>query len=140
MENVAIATVGDVMDLVGENRIFVKQGLEMLKRTNNLGLRALMECTGVPVERLSAYHIGFVIGPCLNASGRLDTAKRALELLCAKTKKEADILAGDLKALNDNRKDMTASAVEEAVKQVEETRLGEDKVLVIYLPDSSRKS
>lgn len=135
MENVAIATVGDVMDLVGENRIFVKQGLEMLKRTNNLGLRALMECTGVPVERLSAYHIGFVIGPCLNASGRLDTAKRALELLCAKTKKEADILAGDLKALNDNRKDMTASAVEEAVKQVEETRLGEDKVLVIYLPD-----
>ena len=88
MENVAIATVGDVMDLVGENRIFVKQGLEMLKRTNNLGLRALMECTGVPVERLSAYHIGFVIGPCLNASGRLDTAKRALELLCAKTKKE----------------------------------------------------
>ena len=131
MENVAIATVGDVMDLVGENRIFVKQGLEMLKRTNNLGLRALMECTGVPVERLSAYHIGFVIGPCLNASGRLDTAKRALELLCAKTKKEADILAGDLKALNDNRKDMTASAVEEAVKQVEETRLGEDKVLVI---------
>lgn len=86
MENVAIATVGDVMDLVGENRIFVKQGLEMLKRTNNLGLRALMECTGVPVERLSAYHIGFVIGPCLNASGRLDTAKRALELLCAKTK------------------------------------------------------
>lgn len=135
MENVAIATVGDVMDLVGENRIFVKQGLEMLKRTNNLGLRALMECTGVPVERLSAYHIGFVIGPCLNASGRLDTAKRALELLCAKTKKEADILAGDLKALNDNRKDMTASAVEEAVKQVEETRLGEDKVLMIYLPD-----
>ena len=135
MENVAIATVGDVMDLVGENRIFVKQGLELLKRTNNLGLRALMECTGVPVERLSAYHIGFVIGPCLNASGRLDTAKRALELLCAKTKKEADILAGDLKALNDNRKDMTASAVEEAVKQVEETRLGEDKVLVIYLPD-----
>lgn len=135
MENVAIATVGDVMDLVGENRIFVKQGLEMLKRTNNLGLRAMMECTGVPVERLSAYHIGFVIGPCLNASGRLDTAKRALELLCAKTKKEADILAGDLKALNDNRKDMTASAVEEAVKQVEETRLGEDKVLVIYLPD-----
>ena len=104
MENVAIATVGDVMDLVGENRIFVKQGLEMLKCTNNLGLRALIECTGVQVERLSAYHIGFVLGPCLNASGRLDTAKRALELLCAKTKKEADILAGDLKALNDNRK------------------------------------
>ena len=135
MENVAIATVGDVMDLVGENRIFVKQGLEMLKRTQNLGLRALMECTKVDVEQLSAYHIGFVIGPCLNASGRLDTAKRALELLCAKSKKEADILAGDLKALNDNRKDMTAIAVEEAICQVEETELKEDNVLVIYLPE-----
>lgn len=135
MENVAIATVGDVMDLVDENRIFVKQGLEMLKRTQNLGLKALIECTGVDVNRLSAYHIGFVIGPCLNASGRLDTAKRALELLCAKTKKEADILAGDLKALNDNRKDMTAIAVEEATRQVEESVLKNDRVLVVYLPE-----
>lgn len=135
MENVAIATVGDVMDLVGENRIFVKQGLEMLKCTQNLGLKALMECTKVDVQQLSAYHIGFVIGPCLNASGRLDTAKRALELLCAKDKKEADILAGDLKALNDNRKDMTALAVEEAVTQIETTRLKQDNVLVVYLPD-----
>lgn len=135
MENVAIATVGDVMDLVGENRIFVKQGLEMLKRTKNLGLKALIECTGVDVERLSSYHIGFVIGPCLNASGRLDTAKRALELLCARTKKEADILAGDLKALNDNRKDMTAVAVEEAVRQVESSGLNKDSVLVVYLPE-----
>lgn len=88
MENVAVATVGDVMDLVGENRIFVKQGLEMLKHTRNLGLKALMECNGLETKRLSAYHIGFVIGPCLNASGRLDTAKRALELLCARTKKK----------------------------------------------------
>ena len=135
MENVAIATVGDVMDLVGENRIFVKQGLEMLKRTNNLGLRALIECTGVDVTRLSAYHIGFIIGPCLNASGRLDTAKRALELLSAKTKREADILAGDLKALNDNRKDMTMVAVEDAIRVVEETAIKDDNVLVIYLPD-----
>ena len=135
MENVAIATVGDVMDLVEENRIFVKQGLEMLKRTQNLGLKALMECTGVAVAHLSAYHIGFVIGPCLNASGRLDTAKRALELLRAKTKKEADILAGDLKALNDNRKDMTAIAVQEAIQQIEESTLREDKVLVVYLPE-----
>lgn len=135
MENVAIATVGDVMDLVGENRIFVKQGLEMLKRTQNPGLRALMECTGVDLEHLSAYHIGFVIGPCLNASGRLDTAKRALELLCAKTKKEADILAGDLKALNDSRKDMTAIAVEQAVQMIEESSLKNDKVLVVYLPE-----
>ena len=135
MENVAIATVGDVMDLVDENRIFVKQGLEMLKRTKNKGLKALIECTGVDVNRLSAYHIGFVIGPCLNASGRLDTAKRALELLCAKTNKEADILAGDLKALNDSRKDMTAEAVEEAVQMIEESSLKHDKVLVVYLPE-----
>lgn len=134
MENVAIATVGDVMDLVGENRIFVKQGLEMLKCTKNLGLKALIECTGIQVERLSAYHIGFVLGPCLNASGRLDTAKRAIELLCAKTKRDADILAGDLKALNDSRKDMTAQAVEDAVELVEHTELGKDRVLVIYLP------
>ena len=95
----------------------------------------MIECTGVDTERLSSYHIGFVIGPCLNASGRLDTAKRALELLCAKTKKEADILAGDLKALNDNRKDMTAIAVEEAISQVEESVLKNDRVLVIYLPE-----
>lgn len=135
MENVAIATVGDVMDLVDENRIFVKQGLEMMKCTKNPGLKALMECTGVDVNRLSAYHIGFVIGPCLNASGRLDTAKRALELLCVRSKKEADVLAGDLKALNDSRKDMTAVAVEEAIRMVEESKLKEDKVLVIYLPE-----
>ena len=135
IENVAIATVGDVMDLIGENRIFVKYGLEKLTQTKNLGLKALMECTGVDVERLSSYHIGFVIGPCLNASGRLDTAKRALELLRARTKAEADILAGDLKALNDSRKEMTAEAVEEAIEQVENTSLKEDRVLVIYLPD-----
>ncbi|MEG1504953.1 MAG: single-stranded-DNA-specific exonuclease RecJ [Lachnospiraceae bacterium] len=135
MENVAIATVGDVMDLVDENRIFVKQGLEMLKQTKNLGMKALMECTKVPVDRLSAYHIGFVLGPCMNASGRLDTAKRALELLCANTKKEADILAGDLKALNDSRKDMTEVAVKQAITQVEETAIGEDHVVVVYLPD-----
>ena len=134
MENVAIATVGDVMDLVDENRIFVKQGLEMLKRTQNRGLRALMECTGVNVEHLSSYHIGFVLGPCMNASGRLDTAKRALELLEAETQKEADILAGDLKALNDSRKDMTAQAVEDAFIQVETTEIKEDDVLVIFLP------
>ncbi len=133
MENVAVATVGDVMDLVGENRLFVKQGLEMLKHTRNLGLKALMECNGLETKRLSAYHIGFVIGPCLNASGRLDTAKRALELLCARTKKEADILAGDLKALNDSRKEMTQIAVEEAISQVEENGMQENSVLVVYL-------
>lgn len=135
MENVAIATVGDVMDLVDENRILVKQGIEMIKRTKNLGLRALIQCTQVPLERLSPYHIGYVLGPCMNASGRLDTAKRSLELLCAETKREADILAGDLKALNDSRKDLTEQAVREAVKQVEDTIPKEDKILVVYLPD-----
>ena len=135
MENVAIATVGDVMDLTGENRIFVKQGLEMLKRTKNQGLKALIECTGIDVERLSAYHIGFVLGPCINASGRLDTAKRALELLNAKTRREAVVLAEDLKALNDSRKEMTEKGVEEAVQLIETTSLKEDKVLVVYLPD-----
>src|SRR5699024_5858057 len=107
MENVAIATVGDVMDLTGENRIFVKQGLEMLKRTKNQGLKALIECTGIDVERLNTYHIGFVLGPCINASGRLDTAKRALELLNVRARREAVMLAEDLKALNDSRKEMT---------------------------------
>lgn len=135
MENVAIATVGDVMDLIGENRIFVKQGLEMLKRTKNPGLKALIECTGIDVERLSAYHIGFVLGPCINASGRLDTAKRALELLNAKNRRDAVMLAEDLKALNDSRKEMTEKGVEEAVRMIESTDLKDDKVLVVYLPD-----
>ena len=135
MENVAIATVGDVMDLNGENRIFVKQGLEMLKRTQNQGLKALIECTGIDVERLNAYHIGFVLGPCINASGRLDTAKRALELLNARTRREAVMLAEDLKALNDSRKEMTERGVAEAVNLIETTSLKDDRVLVVYLPD-----
>ena len=135
MENVAIATVGDVMDLTGENRIFVKQGLEMLKRTQNPGLKALIECTGIDVGRLNAYHIGFVIGPCINASGRLDTAKRALELLNARTRRDAVMLAEDLKALNDSRKEMTERGVAEAVNLIETTSLKDDRVLVVYLPD-----
>ena len=135
MENVAIATVGDVMDLIGENWIFVKQGLEMLKRTQNPGLKALIECTGIDVDRLNAYHIGFVIGPCINASGRLDTAKRALELLNARTRRDAVMLAEDLKALNDSRKEMTERGVAEAVNLIETTSLKDDRVLVVYLPD-----
>ena len=135
IENVAIATIGDVMDLEDENRIFVKEGLQMLRRTKNPGLKALIECTGIDKNSLNSYHIGFVLGPCINASGRLDTAKRALELLRAGTQKEADILAGDLKALNDSRKDMTEEAVKQAEEQVETTTLSKDKVLVVYLPD-----
>ena len=135
IEYVAIATIGDVMDLEDENRIFVKEGLQMLRRTKNPGLKALIECTGIDKNSLNSYHIGFVLGPCINASGRLDTAKRALELLRAGTQKEADILAGDLKALNDSRKDMTEEAVKQAEEQVETTTISKDKVLVVYLPD-----
>ena len=135
IENVAIATIGDVMDLEDENRIFVKEGLQMLRRTKNPGLKALIECTGIDKDSLNSYHISFVLGPCINASGRLDTAKRALELLRAGTQREADILAGDLKALNDSRKDMTEEAVKQAEEQVGTTTISKDKVLVVYLPD-----
>ena len=134
IENVAIATVGDVMELEDENRIFVKEGLQMLKRTHSPGLRSLIACTGVDKDRIGAYHIGFVLGPCMNASGRLDTAKRTLDLLRAKAGKEADILAGDLKALNDSRKEMTDIAVEQARQIVDTTKAGQDRVLVLYLP------
>ncbi|MFR2663005.1 MAG: single-stranded-DNA-specific exonuclease RecJ [[Clostridium] scindens] len=134
IENVAIATVGDVMELEDENRIFVKEGLQMLKRTHSPGLRSLIACTGVDKDRIGAYHIGFVLGPCMNASGRLDTAKRTLDLLRAKAGKEADILAGDLKALNDSRKEMTDIAVEQARQIVDTTKAGKDRVLVLYLP------
>ena len=135
LENVAIATVADVMDLTEENRILVKQGLEMLKRTSNPGLRALIQCIGLEGKKIQAYHIGFILAPCLNASGKLDTAKRALALLRAKTEREADMLAGDLKALNESRRDMTDRVVDEAMAKVERTDIRGDKVLVIYLPD-----
>ena len=135
MENVAIATIGDVMDLVGENRVFVKKGLELLKTTKNEGLHALMQCTGVDTSNLNTYHIGFVIGPCINAGGRLDTAKRALELLNASNRREAVTLAADLKELNDSRKEMTEEGVEEAVRQIESSSWKDDQVLVVYLPE-----
>lgn len=135
MENMAIATIGDVMDLVGENRVFVKKGLELLKTTKNEGLHALMQCTGVDTANLNTYHIGFVIGPCINAGGRLDTAKRALELLNASNRREAVTLAADLKELNDSRKEMTEEGVEEAVRQIESSSWKDDQVLVVYLPE-----
>lgn len=135
MENVAIATIGDVMDLVGENRVFVKKGLELLKTTKNEGLHALMQCTGGDTANLNTYHIGFVLGPCINAGGRLDTAKRALELLNASNRREAVTLAADLKELNDSRKEMTEEGVEEAVRQIESSSWKDDQVLVVYLPE-----
>lgn len=134
MELAAVATVGDVMKLQDENRIVVKEGLRRLRDTKNLGLRALIEANQLDLEKISAYHIGFVIGPCLNAGGRLDTAKLALALLLAESGEEARGLALELKALNDQRKDMTQKGVDEAAAQVEE-RYMEDKVLVVFLPD-----
>ena len=135
IEFAAIATVGDVMDLQDENRIVVKEGLRRMKNTRNYGLRALIRVNHLEEAELTGYHIGFVLGPCINASGRLSTAKKALNLLLCKNEKKAQELAEELKALNDSRKEMTQKGVEQAEKLVETTELKEDKVLVIYLPD-----
>lgn len=135
LEFAAIATVGDIMELQDENRIVVKEGLKRIHHTKNIGLRSLIEVNGLDREAISAYHIGFVLGPCINAGGRLDTAKRALELFASEDKKCADSLAGDLKSLNDSRKELTREGVEEAIRQVEETGRRSERVLVIYLPD-----
>ena len=135
LELAAIATVGDVMDLQGENRILVKEGLKRLPYTKNKGLQELIRATGLEGGRITAYHIGFVLGPCINASGRLDTAARSLELLQAEDSDTAARLAGDLKGLNDSRKALTELGKEEAIRLVETTSLQNDRVLVIYLPD-----
>lgn len=135
LEMAAVATVGDVMDLQGENRILVKEGLKLLNHTKIPGLHALMELNGISEGGLSAYHIGFVLGPCLNASGRLDSADYSVKLLMTDKKSEADRLAGDLKAFNDERKNLTAKQVEEAVSLVEISGLTQDDVLIVYLKD-----
>lgn len=131
----ALATVCDVMELRDENRILVKKGLALMRETRNPGLRALLMVNGIEEKELTPYHAGFIIGPCLNATGRLDTAKRALELFDAEEWKEAVTIAGDLKSLNDSRKQMTEDGVLEAVSVVENTDIRRDRVLVIYLPD-----
>lgn len=131
----AFATVGDVMELVDENRILVRYGLLQITRSANEGLRALLAVNGLQDKRLSAYHIGFVMGPCLNATGRLDTADRALRMFRTTDKAEAVTIAGELKALNESRKDMTLQGTEEAIEMIEQGSLKEDSVLVIYLPD-----
>lgn len=134
-EAAAVATVGDVMDLQGENRIIVKEGLKRLPQTKNQGFRALIEANGLEGERITAYHVGFVLGPCINASGRLDTASRALSLLCTKEWDQAAKEAGDLVALNQSRKAMTEEGKEKAIEMIEHTGLCEDRVLVVYLPE-----
>ena len=134
-ELAAIATVGDVMDLQGENRILVKEGLRRLKETKNPGLQELIRANALEDAKITAYHIGFVLGPCINASGRLDTAARSLQLLNAQTIEEAAKLAGDLTALNQSRKALTEKGKEEAIRLIETTDLKNDRVLVVYLPD-----
>ncbi len=133
LEFAAIATVGDVMKLQDENRIAVKEGLKRIAKTKNPGLKSLIEKNNLDPAAITAYHIGFVIGPCLNAGGRLQTAKLALKLLLAEDREEADRLAGELKELNEQRKDMTLKNTQEAAKIAEE-RYQQDKVLVVFLP------
>ena len=135
IEFLAIATVCDVVDLVDENRIFVKKGLELINSTTNLGLQELIRECELTEKTLSVYHLGFIIGPCINASGRLDSAKRGLELLLSDDEEEAVRLAKELVKLNEERKDMTMKGVEAAVEIIEKSGMINDKVFVIYIPD-----
>ena len=134
-ELAAIATVGDVMDLQGENRIIVKHGLRQLSETTRPGLQALIRVNNLEGAEITAYHVGFVLGPCVNASGRLDTAARALALLCTEDGQEAAKLAGDLYDLNQSRKAMTEQGKEQAIEKIETEGLDKDQVLVVYLPE-----
>lgn len=135
LEPAAIATVGDIMDLQGENRILVKEGLSRLPHTKNKGLKALISAVGLENQKISSYDIGFRLGPCINASGRLDTAMRSLALLQCEDEEEAAKLANDLKALNDSRKALTEQGTEEAYKLIEGSDLKDDRVMVVFLPD-----
>lgn len=135
LENVAFATVGDVMDLTGENRILVKEGLKRIRATKNIGMRALIEENQIDMEQVNAYHFGFVLGPCINASGRLDTARISLQLFLEDDERKAVEIARELVMLNVQRKDMTAEGVEIARRLAEE-EYKDDKVLVIYLRDT----
>lgn len=135
LEVAAFATICDLMELKDENRILVKHGLENMRNTRNPGLRALMEVCGVERRQISAYHIGFILGPCMNATGRLDTAKRALELLQSREREEAVTIAAELKNLNDIRKEMTVKGTEAAAVAIEKEGLLKDRVLVVYLPE-----
>lgn len=135
LEFAAMATICDVMDLLDENRIIVKYGLKQMEQSKNLGLRTLLEVCGLKGQKLGNYHVGFILGPCLNATGRLDSAARAMELFLCTELREAVVIATDLKALNESRKELTEQGVKEAVRQMEAGEHGTDKVMVIYLPD-----
>lgn len=135
LENAAFATVGDVMELQSENRILVKEGLRRLNSTQSVGMRALIQTKNLAFGEIRAYHIGFVLGPCLNASGRLDTARKALLLLKTRDEIRARELAEELSELNEERKLLTEQGIENAISDIEKHGMGEDKVLVSYLPD-----
>ena len=135
LEFAALSTVCDVMELKDENRILVKEGLKRIQKGYNEGLKALMEVNDIAPDRLSAYHLGFVLGPCLNATGRLDTAKRALELLQSFTRADAMTAARELKDLNESRKNLTVQGIQRADEYIQEHHMAEDKVMVIYLPE-----
>ncbi len=134
-EFVAIATVCDVVDLVGENRTLVKKGLSVIGQTKNTGLKALMKQTGIFGKEIGVYHLGFIIGPCINASGRLDWAEKGLKMLLSDDDSEAESLALELHNLNTERKSMTLAGVEETVATIEGSSLKQDKILVVYKPD-----
>ena len=135
IQYVAIATVCDVVDLVSENRILVKEGLKRINNTSNIGLRALFKETGLEGKEITVYSLGFVIGPSINASGRLEQAEWALKLLITKDKNEAEELAKKLNELNKDRQELTQTGLEEAIKILEENNMAKDKVLVVYLED-----
>lgn len=135
LDYAAIATVADVMELTGENRILVKEGLKLLHRTDRIGLKALMDVNGIEPQSLNSYHIGFILGPCFNAAGRLDTVKLALELLKCRDEARAQELAIELKALNDERKNMTQNGVAQAVEEIGRAPWREDRVYLVYLKD-----
>ncbi len=131
----AFATIGDVMDLMDENRTIVKYGLQQIKQTEHVGLQSLITVNQIELAKINTYHVGFVLGPCMNAAGRLDTAKRAISLLRERDRVLAETYAGDLKALNDSRKALTLKELEAAVAQIEEKELAKDKIIVVYLPE-----
>ena len=135
LEFVAFATVGDIMSLTGLNRILVKEGLKRIHHTTNIGMRALVSQCGLLPEQIDTYHFGFVLGPCINAAGRLDTARRALRLFISESPEEAAAIADELVVLNEERKEMTRQGVEEAKQLVEEGGYEKDPVLILYLPD-----
>ena len=135
LENVAFATVGDIMDLNGENRILVKEGLKRIHNTKNIGMRALITQCGLMAEQVESYHFGYVLGPCINASGRLDTATRALQMLLEEDENTASLIASELCVLNEERKELTKAGVDEAIRQYEECGYKDDTVVVIYMPE-----